>query len=84
MYVIEYLKVGAHTSQTLWEMTAKELREAKAKELRENAGIEGGATRSYERVSGKEAHDYVRRDGVHNTGLWINSEGRIRYAKEND
>ena len=34
------------------------------------------------RMSGKQAHDWVRRGGHHETPLWVDGT-RIRYAKEN-
>ena len=35
----------------------------------------------FERISGSEAHRWVRNDGHHETPLWID-QGRIRYARD--
>jgi hypothetical protein len=57
---------------TLHEMTDRELREAQAS---------APAHVRYERVDAARAHRFVRNDGVHTTGLWIDCDGRMRYAR---
>ena len=49
-----------------------EFREAQAQETE---------THTFRRVSADYAHRHVRGGGIHNTPLWIDSEGRIRRAR---
>jgi len=79
MYVFEHITSGNSCQCILWEMTAKELFTARRKAVFEDAGL-GDPTHTYERASGSEAHEHVRRGGTHNTGLYMDGN-RIRYAK---
>lgn len=36
---------------------------------------------SYRKVSEDEAHDWVRSQKIHETGLWIDDDGEVRYAE---
>lgn len=48
-----------------------------------NEAKDGGAPPPfvYRRISREEAHQWVRRGNIHETGLYID-RGRIRYAKD--
>ncbi|MBS3648815.1 hypothetical protein KEU06_09375 [Pseudaminobacter sp. 19-2017] len=60
------------SSDTLTEMTAKELRTAEAEN---RSGIE------YNIVTAEMARRYVKQGMVHETGLWVDMDGKVRYAK---
>jgi hypothetical protein len=68
-----YLDKGEprYTSGMLHEFTRAEWAEIQARQ--------GPMLDHYDRVGGQEAHDWVRRDRPHSTGLYID-DGRIRYA----
>lgn len=71
MYAIRYR--GGHS--TLIEVTAHELR----KEVEDALNLPPNVIGSVRPVSARFAHDFVRRGGCHETGLWIDN-GRIRKA----
>jgi hypothetical protein len=52
-------------SRVLWEFTRAEWRDIEA--------LQGPVLDDYRRISGQEAHDFVRRGGIHNTGLWTDN-----------
>lgn len=65
---------GANTpfpTSVLHEMTTKQL---------ERAVSEQGPNVRHKRISAPMAHQFVRRNGVHNTRLYINVDNRMRKA----
>lgn len=73
MYVMRVHKED-YTSQ-LFEMSKAELREAL------EADKQPDTRWRHRRVWAQEAHAWVKSGGLHSTGLWVDSDRRIRYAK---
>lgn len=71
MYVMQS-RDGRYTH--LYSMTAAELRKAKA--TNEHSDTD------YHRVDGTEAHRWVRDGRIHSTPLYIDLDGRIRFARD--
>jgi hypothetical protein len=69
MYVKVYFPGG---SATVKEMTPKQMRQAQRL----------NPQRTFLPITGQEAHNWVRNGGVHSTPLYVNEDGRIRYAKD--
>lgn len=70
MYVMHYTGRDTLRTSHLYEMTPAEFKRAATGNIEESF---------YRKVSASDAHQHVRRDGVHSTGLWI-KEGRIAKA----
>ncbi len=73
-YFFRYRNREHDSHPTLVEMTAQEARDELAKA--EGTGWE------YRPLHATQAHDWVRNGGHHETYLFIDSDGRIRSAKE--
>ena len=72
MYVKVYTRHNGNWDATfVEEMTAKELKQAKRKY----------PNRLHLVISGAEAHQWVRKGGVHGTPLYVD-HGRVRYARD--
>jgi hypothetical protein len=71
-YFIKY--VSGLGRMSLHQMSAAEAKYETARECDAGTGV------YYKRVSGAEAHAWVRRGEVHSTPLYLD-EGRIRYAR---
>lgn len=50
-------------------------------EIKRSEGLQG---LSIKKVDGGTAHDWVRKGRIHETALWIDDQGRIRKAQENN
>jgi hypothetical protein len=61
---------------TLCEFTPAELRD----EIAKSGGPDGWPR--YERISGQRAHKWVKEGGHHETALYIDHNGRVRYATD--
>lgn len=64
IYVLE--TYASNAGYMLWEMTKAEFKTEMLK-------------RDVRRVSGQFAHDWVKRDRIHSTSLWV-EDGKIRRA----
>ncbi len=77
MYVMRTQKttIGSETHyyDTLTEMTARELRDAEA-------FAKPGVTHRH--VDALRAHQHVKTGGHHDTPLYVDDSGRIRYARD--
>ncbi len=58
-----------------------ELVELTRAELRTVEATQGPMLARYERVDASRAHNHVKRGGWHDTGLYVDYDGRIRYAE---
>lgn len=67
MYVLRLSPYG----QTLTEVTAREY--LRAQEVDRNA---------YRRVDAEFARRYVKNGGHHETALWVDTDGKVRYARD--
>lgn len=59
----------------------EELVELTGPELRTVERLQGPFLPRYKRIDASRAHRFVRNGGLHHTGLWIDCDGRIRYAE---
>lgn len=73
-YFFRYRNRAQYPHATLVEMTPAEYRDEKAKSAPD--GWE------YERTTAQEAHRWVKGGGHHETALYTDENGRIRYAKD--
>ena len=73
-YFFRYRNRSQYPYATLVEMTPAEHRDEKAK-----ATPDGW---EYEPTTAQQAHKWVKEGGHHETALYINEEGRIRYARD--
>lgn len=71
-YVMHHLRNGNMSHSTLHEMSAAEFKQA---------STNARPCDRYEQVPAERAHKFVRNDGTHTTGLWVDFDGRIRKAK---
>lgn len=74
MYVLR--QTMHHTA--LIEMTPTEYRETVNEEAR--ASVEPAKRVQHRRVTADEARRYVKAGGHHETGLWVDADGKVRYA----
>jgi hypothetical protein len=74
MYIIRrrWTKELEFAGETLTEMTAKELRDAEAK---------NDPQVTYKRIDSYRARQLVKDGCHHETGLWVDYDGKMRYAK---
>lgn len=75
MYVFRRTK---HTT-TLVEMTPTEYRNAINEEHRSTLNPEKRV--HYELTTANRARRYVKDGGHHETGLWVDADGKVRYAR---
>lgn len=76
MYALRYHATAANPYSTLVELTP-----AQAKALDDRGMLHDGRW-GYEYVSNTFAHRWVRTDGHHETNLYLDSDGRIRRARD--
>ncbi|THK33455.1 hypothetical protein EHS39_36205, partial [Ensifer sp. MPMI2T] len=74
MYV---LRTTMH-HMALIEMTPTEYRETIDEEAR--ASVEQVKRVRHQRITADEARRYVKAGGHHETGLWVDADGKVRYA----
>jgi hypothetical protein len=74
MYVLKTVRRPAYSTQHLFELSPREL-------ARQVEAAPEGVT--FEKISGREAHRYVREGGVHSTDLFVD-RGRVRRADDDE